>query len=101
MGAIEEKTRGERTMNVFGATLTRGRFVKGAGALVVGASLPAALTSGSFAASSLARLDAADLDPSQLTSWLQINPDNTILYRTGRAEMGQGSASGAYAQIIA
>jgi CO/xanthine dehydrogenase Mo-binding subunit len=85
----------EIVKDVFGATLTRSRFVKGAGALVVGLSLPVALTAESASAA------GADLDPSQLASWIEIHADNTILYRTGKAEMGQGSAAGAYAQIVA
>ena len=35
------------------------------------------------------------------SSWLDINADNTIAMRTGIAEMGQGSASTAFAQIAA
>ena len=90
-----EHTTPVQSIDVFGATLTRGRFVKGAGALVVGLSLPAVLPAGSSGA------QATDLDPSQFRSWLEIYPDNTIRFRTGRAEMGQGSASGAFAQVIA
>ena len=41
------------------------------------------------------------LDATQLGSWLTINSDNTILMRTGKPEMGQGSASAGYAQILA
>jgi CO/xanthine dehydrogenase Mo-binding subunit len=81
------------TTNVLGATLSRGKFVKGAGALAVVLALPAA-TAGSAAA-------ANDLDVSQLGSWLTVNPDNTIEMRTGKYEFGQGSASAAYAQIVA
>src|SRR5438445_5548134 len=90
MSAIEEMT-----SNIFGATLTRGKFVKGAGALVVGLSVPVALTTGSAGAA------PATTDPTQVASWLQIHADNTITMFTGRAEMGQGSASGAIAQIVA
>ena len=35
------------------------------------------------------------------SSWLEIHADNTILMRTGKVELGQGSASTAYAQITA
>src|SRR5207302_8845019 len=89
MSAIENITE-----NVFGATLTRGKFVKGAGALVVGLSVPAGLAANASAA-------PAELDPSTLPAWLTINPDNTITIRTGKVEMGQGSASAAFAQIVA
>ncbi len=92
MSAIEEMS-----SNVFGATLTRRTFVKGSGALLVGLSVPAAFTAGSASAAG----SPATLDPSQLASWLEIRADNTILMRTGWAELGQGSASGAFAQIVA
>jgi nicotinate dehydrogenase subunit B len=93
MSTVEEKTG-----NVFGATLTRRKFVKGSGALVVGLSLPAAFMSGSAAGGAIV---GTQLDPTAVSSWLTINADNTILMRTGRAEMGQGSASTAFAQIMA
>ena len=40
------------------------------------------------------------LDPGRLASWLQLRDDNTILARTGRAEVGTGM-SAYYAQAIA
>jgi nicotinate dehydrogenase subunit B len=92
MSAIEETT-----TSVFGATLTRRTFIKGSGALVVGLSVPTAFTAGSARAAG----PSNSLDPSQLASWLEIRADNTILMRTGIAEMGQGSVSGSYKQIVA
>ena len=66
-------------------TLTRRGFVKVGGALFV----------------SLGFKGAAEDQPSQpLASWLEIRNDNTILVRTGRAEIGTGS-SAFYAQTIA
>src|SRR6266545_1005061 len=38
--------------------------------------------------------------PSPLASWLEIRNDNTILVRTGRAEIGTGM-SAFYAQVVA
>ena len=99
MSATEEKT-----VDVFGATLTRGSFVKGGGALVVGFSLVGAGAGAKAAqAAGGAQFNGAtnSLDATLPSSWLTINPDNTILMRTGKVEMGQGSASGAYAQILA
>jgi CO/xanthine dehydrogenase Mo-binding subunit len=91
MGVIEDKTE-----SVFGATLSRRNFVKGTGALIVGLSLPTA-----FAASSGAAAGATNqVDPSQLASWIEIHPDNTVLIRTGFVEMGNGTAV-AYRQIVA
>lgn len=85
------------SIDVFGATLSRGKFVKGAGALVVGLSVPVSLTAGARAAVQ----SKNEVDPAQLSGWLTINPDGTIVMRTGKVEMGQGSASTAYAQIVA
>jgi CO/xanthine dehydrogenase Mo-binding subunit len=82
--------------SVFGATLSRRSFVKGTGALVVGLSLPTA-----FAASAgTAATGATTLDPGQVSSWLEIHPDNTVLVRTGFVEMGNGTAV-SYRQIVA
>src|SRR5262249_42010913 len=92
MSAIEEKT-----IDVFGATLSRGKFVKGAGALVVGLSVAGATTAGSTRAAN----GLANLDPTAVASWIEIHPNNTITMRTGVGEMGQGSASGALAQVLA
>jgi len=82
---------------VFDATLTRGAFVKGTGALVVGFTLVGA----GLDAKAAKAAGSNSLDATQLGSWLTINSDNTILMRTGKPEMGQGSASAAYAQILA
>ena len=48
-----------------------------------------------------AKRGEATLDPTLPSSWLEIHADNTILMRTGKVEIGQGSASTAYAQILA
>lgn len=70
--------------------LTRRGFLKGGGALIV------SLTS--------VRLPAMPPDTPtakfKITSWLEINHDNTIVVRTGRAEIGTGM-SGFYAQVVA
>ena len=88
----------ETTTDIFGATLTRGRFVKGGGAMIVGLSL-VGVGVGAKAAKAAGALNSPDA--TLPGSWLTINPDNTILMRTGRTELGQGSASTAYAQILA
>jgi nicotinate dehydrogenase subunit B len=87
--------RKEMTENVFGATLTRRKFVKGGGALLVGLSIPAGFTAASGTAA-----PAVQLDPTKSVSWLEIHPDNTVTIRTGYVEMGNGTAV-AYRQIVA
>src|SRR4051812_23804142 len=87
----------ELTTDVFGATLTRRKFVKGGGALVVGLSLVGA----GVGAKAKAAASSSSLDPVLPGSWIEIHADNTILLRTGKVELGQGSASTAYAQITA
>jgi len=84
--------------NVFGATLTRRGFVKAGGAMVVGVSLVGA---GLGAKAAKGANTLTTLDPALPSSWLEIHADNTILLRTGKVELGQGSASTAYAQITA
>ena len=102
MGASEEKT-----IDIFGATLTRSKFVKGAGALVVGLSVVGtgldAKAAKAATATGVPLLpgSAHSPDPTQPGAWFTINADNTITMRTGIAEMGQGSASTAFAQIAA
>src|SRR5436305_2549652 len=91
MSAIEEMTN-----NVFGATLSRRSFVKGSGAMIVGVSLV-----GAGLGAKAAKAAGNTLDPTVFSSWIEIHADNTILLRTGKVELGQGSASTAYAQITA
>ncbi len=95
MSATEETV----ITDVFGATLTRSRFVKGGGALIAGIGLAGA---GAGAAKSAPNDGgSSSLDPSQPSSWIDINADNTIAIRTGKVELGQGSASTAFAMITA
>jgi len=99
MSAIEEQT-----IDIFGATLTRSKFVKGAGAMVVGLSFVGAGIGAKAANAAEVPLLAGTKnspDPGISDSWFTIHADNTITMRTGIAEMGQGSASTAFAQIAA
>jgi CO/xanthine dehydrogenase Mo-binding subunit len=41
------------------------------------------------------------LDPTLVSSWIEIHPDNTILIRTGKNDFGQGTTFTAYRQIVA
>jgi len=91
MSASEEK------FDIFGATLSRSKFVKGAGALVVGFTVVGSGVGAKSAKGAVVTSPDATLP----SSWLTVNPDNTITIRTGKVEMGQGSASTAYAMITA
>jgi len=88
----------EKTMNVYGATLSRRQFVKAGGALVVGISLvgPEVLKSGAQTA-----VLKNTLDPTLISSWIEIHPDNTVLIRSGKNDFGQGTTFTAYKQIVA
>src|ERR1700690_4045800 len=89
----------ERSVDVFGATLTRRAFVKAGGALFVGISVAGAgiLTKGAQAATG----NTNSLDPALPSSWIEIHPDNTILIRTGKSDFGQSTTFTAYRQIVA
>jgi nicotinate dehydrogenase subunit B len=89
----------KKAVNVYGATLSRRQFVKAGGALVVGVSLvgPEVLKGGSAKAAMMKNT----LDPTLVSSWIEIHPDNTVLIRTGKNDFGQGSTFTAYRQIVA
>jgi CO/xanthine dehydrogenase Mo-binding subunit len=110
------------SIDIFGATLTRARFLKGVGGLAIGLSAVGAAVDAESAgaAESAAKrkvtytkltpmgagvpMQAGTVnspDPTQPGAWFTIHPDNTITMRTGRVEMGIGSASTAYAMIAA
>ena len=78
-------------MNVLGATLTRRRFVKAGGALIVGFGLAGReLFEGTAnAATSTAK---NSLNASLSASWFEIHADNTIVMRTGKVDFGQSTA---------
>lgn len=86
--------------NVFGATLTRRRFVQAGGALLVGVGL---VGSRFFETAQGAAGDVAkhSLDPSLAASWFEIHADNSIIVRTGKVDFGQTTAHTAYKQIVA
>jgi nicotinate dehydrogenase subunit B len=88
----------EKTVDVFGATLTRRGFVKGGGALLVGVSI---LGADAWKNPVKAASPGNTLDPTLPTSWIEIHPDNTILIRTGKSDFGQSTTFTAYRQIVA
>ena len=92
-------TTSTKSIDVFGATLTRRQFVKKGGILAVAISVvgPARLV-GDTPKITVAK---NSLDPSIASSWLEVHPDNTVTIRTGKNDFGQGSVYTAYRQIVA
>src|ERR1041385_9397872 len=88
----------EKSVNIFGATLTRRQFVKTGGALMVGFGL---VRNGFLETSVEAAADKGNLDATLPGSWFEIQADNTILMRTGKVDFGQSTAHTAYKQIAA
>jgi len=74
--------------------LSRKTFLKGGGSFVIGLSLAgaahAANNPGATAAGHTGALPGPP-DPTQIDSWLQVNPDNTVTLFHGWAELGQGT----------
>jgi nicotinate dehydrogenase subunit B len=104
MSARRDTSASEETFDIFGATLTRRRFVKGGGAMVVGVSLAGAGLGAKVAsAADTVQLSPAtnSLDATLPSSWFDINADNTITMRLGPTELGQGSASTALGMLAA
>ena len=97
-------TAAENTVKVYEATLSRRQFVKTGGALVVGVAFvgPSILKAQGFQAPKVTGAPFKNsLDPTQLSSWIEIHPDNTVLIRTGKSDFGQGTTFTAYRQIVA
>src|SRR5208282_984276 len=93
----------EAQLSVYRATLSRRQFVKSGGALVVGVAFvgPSLLKAQGFQAPKGTGASFKNsLDPTQLSSWIEIHPDNTVLIRTGKSDFGQGSTFTAYRQIV-
>src|SRR5882757_7761253 len=88
----------DKTVNVFGARLTRRQWVKAGGAMVVGFGI---VGTGVWRRSVSAASSGNSLDATLPGSWIEIHPDNTILIRTGKSDFGQGTTFTAYRQIVA
>jgi len=91
-------TPNETSINVFGAALTRRKFVKAGGALFVGFGMVGA---DGLKNSAKAATPRNSLDATLPESWIEIHPDNTILIRTGKSDFGQSTTFTAYRQIVA
>jgi len=97
-------TAAENTAKDYAATLSRRQFVKTGGALVVGVAFvgPSVLKAQGFQGPKVTGAPFKNsLDPTQLNSWIEIHPDNTVLIRTGKSDFGQGTTFTAYRQIVA
>jgi CO/xanthine dehydrogenase Mo-binding subunit len=88
----------EKTVNVFGAALTRRNFVRAGGALFVGFGMVGADVLKNPAKAATTK---NQLDPTLPESWIEMHPDNTILIRTGKNDFGQSTTFTAYRQIVA
>jgi CO/xanthine dehydrogenase Mo-binding subunit len=88
----------EKSVNVFGATLTRRQLVQAGGALLVGFGVVRGDVPKKSAKAAGSR---NTLDATLPGSWIEIHPDNTILIRTGKSDFGQSTTFTAYRQIVA
>lgn len=82
--------------DIYGAQLSRRSLLKAGGVLAVGFSF---LRAGIASATTTSGLSASD--PALPESWIEIRPDNTVLFRTGKSDFGQGTIYTAYRQIVA
>lgn len=73
--------------------VSRRRFVVGAAAgagMMVGLHLPLAV----------AQREAGDLQPDEVTVWVIVNADDTVIVRVARSEMGQGTLTGLVQMVV-
>ncbi|HLG99142.1 MAG TPA: molybdopterin cofactor-binding domain-containing protein [Bryobacteraceae bacterium] len=87
-----------KSVDIFGATLTRRQLVQAGGALFVGFGLAGGAASRKMVHAARSK---NSLDASLPGSWIEIHPDNTILIRTGKSDFGQSTTFTAYKQIVA
>ncbi len=85
-----------KTTDIYGAQLSRRSLLKAGGVLAVGFSF---LRGNIANAATTTGINA--FDPALPESWIEIRPDNTVLFRTGKSDFGQGSIYTAYRQIVA
>jgi CO/xanthine dehydrogenase Mo-binding subunit len=80
---------------IHGARLSRRGFLATGGVLAVYVSLAPR--------DALAQASAPShsLDPTKVSSWIEIRADNTVQFRTGKCDFGQSSIYVAYPQIVA
>src|SRR5215218_7278250 len=78
---------------------SRRSFLKGGGAVVAGVSLAAAGVAGKAGAASKADAMPGGVDQTQLDSWLELHPDNTVTMKTSMGNITAQSTG--MAQILA
>ena len=89
-----------KSVDVYGAALSRRQFVKTGGALIVGVAAfgPELLRKPLQAEGAVTRNTP---DPSLASSWFEIHADNTMVLHTGKCDFGQSTVTTAYKQIVA
>src|SRR5438270_12604263 len=80
-------------------TLSRRRFLKTSGAVVVSFAMPPVILGSQPGAAGAAAAEAVP-DPARLDAWLAVGEDGSVTVFTGMLELGMGVAT-AYAQIVA
>jgi nicotinate dehydrogenase subunit B len=88
------------TRDIYGAQLSRRSFVRAGGVLAVGLGLFRGSVANA-AVNPAVNPDLRTVDASSPESWIEIRPDNTVLFRTGKSDFGQGTIYTAYRQIVA
>jgi CO/xanthine dehydrogenase Mo-binding subunit len=79
---------------------SRKSFLRGTGAVVVGASAVGAGLAGKASAAARPALAGYNADATQIDSWLVVNADNTIILRQTKVETGNGITTG-FLQVVA
>ena len=82
--------------DIYGAQLSRRNLLKAGGVLAVGFTF---LRGSVASAATTTGINA--FDPALPESWIEIHPNNTVLFRTGKSDFGQGTIYTAYRQIVA
>lgn len=88
----------ETTRSIYGARLTRRGFLKAGGSLAIGFGL---VRSGLAYAQGPDNATGHTFDATLVETWIEIHPDNTVSFRTGKSDLGQGTVYTAYRQIVA
>src|SRR5690348_2745834 len=88
----------ETTRSIYGARLTRRGFLKAGGSLAIGFGL---VRSGLAYAQGPDNATGHTFDATLVETWIEIHPDHTVSFRTGKSDLGQGTVYTAYRQIVA